>query len=141
MANWPRAPFETKGFGVGSKKSTQQGNSHFCAQSVPAVREHGKMVRTPLMAFFNRPTYSKVLKTKGRQGHNYEHRNHDKNHHPRLQSRGYQQSQLGTQRTSNCRNGNACPDGSSGKISFFPAPKRGQNSRLYSYDDSNRGLN
>ncbi|MFZ1747788.1 MAG: hypothetical protein WAU17_17870, partial [Nitrospirales bacterium] len=33
----------------------QQGRSHFCAQSVLSVREHGKMARTPLAAFFNSP--------------------------------------------------------------------------------------
>ena len=50
---------------VGSKKSAQQGRALletsrrvsplFCAQSVHLVREHGKMARTPLAAFFNRP--------------------------------------------------------------------------------------
>ena len=40
---------------VGSKKSVQQGRSHFCAWSVLGLREHGKMARTPLAAFFNRP--------------------------------------------------------------------------------------
>ena len=40
---------------VGSKKSAQQGRSHFCALSVHQVREHGTMARTPLEAFFNRP--------------------------------------------------------------------------------------
>jgi len=39
----------------GSKKFVQQGRSHFIAQSVLAVREHGKMGRTPLAAIFNRP--------------------------------------------------------------------------------------
>ena len=39
----------------GSKKFVQQGHSHFCAQSVLLVREHGKMARTPLAAFFNSP--------------------------------------------------------------------------------------
>ena len=38
-----------------SKKSVQQGRSHFCARSVLALREHGKMARTPLGAFFNGP--------------------------------------------------------------------------------------
>ena len=38
-----------------SKKSVQQGRSHFGARSVLPVREYGKMARTPLMAFFNRP--------------------------------------------------------------------------------------
>ncbi len=33
----------------------QQGRSHFCAQSVLPVREHGKMARTPLAAFLNSP--------------------------------------------------------------------------------------
>ena len=41
---------------VGSKKSVQQGRSRFYARSVRLVREHGKMARTPLAAFFNRPT-------------------------------------------------------------------------------------
>ncbi len=40
---------------VGSKKSGQQGHSHFCARSVLAVREHGTMARMPLADFFNRP--------------------------------------------------------------------------------------
>jgi hypothetical protein len=40
---------------VGSKKSVQQGRSHFYARSVCVIREHGKMARTPLAAFFNRP--------------------------------------------------------------------------------------
>jgi hypothetical protein len=40
---------------VGSKKSVQQGHSHFYARSVHLVREHGKMARTPLAAFFKRP--------------------------------------------------------------------------------------
>jgi len=38
-----------------SKKSAQQGRSHFDARSVHKVREHGKMARTPLAAFFNIP--------------------------------------------------------------------------------------
>ncbi len=38
-----------------SKKSVQQGRSHFDARSVQGVREHGKMARTPLAAFFNIP--------------------------------------------------------------------------------------
>ena len=36
--------------------SVQQGRSHFDARSVCGIREHGKMARTPLAAFFNRPT-------------------------------------------------------------------------------------
>ena len=38
-----------------SKKSVQQGRSYFFARSVLALREHGKMARTPLAAFFNIP--------------------------------------------------------------------------------------
>jgi hypothetical protein len=38
-----------------SKKSDQQGRSHFDVRSVHGVREHGKMARTPLAAFFNIP--------------------------------------------------------------------------------------
>jgi len=38
-----------------SKKSVQQGRSHFDARSVLLVREHGKVARTPLAAFFNIP--------------------------------------------------------------------------------------
>ena len=34
------------------KKDVQQGRSHFDARSVLPVREHGKMARTPLVAFF-----------------------------------------------------------------------------------------
>jgi len=41
--------------GEWSKKSVQQGRSHFDARSVLPVREHGKMARTPLAAFFNIP--------------------------------------------------------------------------------------
>ncbi len=40
---------------VGSKKSVQQGRSHFCARNLLVLREHGKMERTSLAAFFNRP--------------------------------------------------------------------------------------
>ncbi len=36
-----------------SKKFVQQGRSQFCARSVHFVREHGKLARTPLAAFFN----------------------------------------------------------------------------------------
>ena len=39
----------------GSKKSVQQGHRHVDARSVLALREHGKMARTPLAAFFNCP--------------------------------------------------------------------------------------
>ena len=39
-----------------SEGSIQQGRSHFDARSVLTVREHGKMARTPLAAFFNIPT-------------------------------------------------------------------------------------
>ena len=35
------------------KKVVQQGRSDFDARSVLPVREHGKMARTPLTAFFN----------------------------------------------------------------------------------------
>ncbi len=38
-----------------SKKSVQQGRSPFDARSVLSVREHGKMARTLLAAFFNIP--------------------------------------------------------------------------------------
>ncbi len=41
---------------IGSKKLVQQGPSQFYARSVHAVREHGKLARTLLAAFFNRPT-------------------------------------------------------------------------------------
>jgi len=33
----------------------RKGRSQFCARSVLPVREHGKLVRTPLAAFFNSP--------------------------------------------------------------------------------------
>jgi len=39
------------------KKVVQQGHSHFDARSVYEVREHGKMARTPLAAFFNIPSF------------------------------------------------------------------------------------
>jgi hypothetical protein len=38
-----------------SKKFVQQSRSHFDERSVHAVREHGKMARTPLAAFSNIP--------------------------------------------------------------------------------------
>ncbi len=38
-----------------SKKSVQQGRSHFGVRSVLVLREHGKRARTPLAAFFNIP--------------------------------------------------------------------------------------
>ena len=41
--------------GEWSKKSIQQGRSQFDARSVLPVREHGKLGRTPLVAFFNIP--------------------------------------------------------------------------------------
>jgi hypothetical protein len=37
------------------KKVIQQGRSDFDARSVLPVREHGKIARTPLVAFFNIP--------------------------------------------------------------------------------------
>ncbi len=42
-------------FRVGSKKFVQQGRSQLYARSVPILREHGKLARTPLAIFFNRP--------------------------------------------------------------------------------------
>ncbi len=33
----------------------REGRSNFYARSVCVIREHGKMARTPLAAFFNRP--------------------------------------------------------------------------------------
>jgi len=38
-----------------SEGSAQQGRSHFHARSVLSVREHDKMARTLLAAFFNIP--------------------------------------------------------------------------------------
>jgi len=38
-----------------SEGFVQQGHSHFDARSVLIAREHGKMARTPLAAFFNIP--------------------------------------------------------------------------------------
>jgi hypothetical protein len=47
-------PFE--GFVQSCPESCRrEGRSHFCAQSVLPVREHGKMTRTPLAAFFSSP--------------------------------------------------------------------------------------
>jgi hypothetical protein len=40
-----------------SKKFVQQGRSLFDARSVLSVREHDKMARTPLAAFFNIPIH------------------------------------------------------------------------------------
>jgi len=39
----------------GGGESVQQGRSPFGARSALPVREHGKMARTPLAAFFNIP--------------------------------------------------------------------------------------
>ncbi|MEE8126522.1 MAG: hypothetical protein V3T42_11955 [Nitrospirales bacterium] len=39
--------------------SVQQGHSYFGGRNVHRVREHGKMARTPLAAFFNIP-YDKI---------------------------------------------------------------------------------
>ena len=41
------------------KKVIQQGHSPFDARSVLSVREHDKMARTPLVAFFNIPDQEK----------------------------------------------------------------------------------
>ena len=43
------------------KKIIQQGRSHFEARRVLLVREHGKMARTPLVAFFNIPCINKMF--------------------------------------------------------------------------------
>ncbi len=43
MGKNPQGDFEGQRPRVGSKKSVQQGHSHFCARSVQGVREHGKM--------------------------------------------------------------------------------------------------
>ncbi len=53
---------------VGSKKSVQKGRSHFWGRSVLAIREHGKMARTPLAAFFNRPKRGKASFHRHRRG-------------------------------------------------------------------------
>jgi len=42
--------------------SVQQGRSHFDARSVHFVREHGKMGRTLLAAFFNIPLQNGVTR-------------------------------------------------------------------------------
>jgi hypothetical protein len=42
------------------KKVLQQGHSDFDARSVLPVREHDKMARTPLVAFFNIPSLPNV---------------------------------------------------------------------------------
>ncbi len=39
------------------KKAVQQGRSDFGARSVLSVREHDKMARTPLVDFFNIPSW------------------------------------------------------------------------------------
>jgi hypothetical protein len=43
------------------KKVIQQGRSDFDARSVLPVREHDKIARTPLMAFFNIPLRQKIF--------------------------------------------------------------------------------
>jgi hypothetical protein len=48
--------------GEWSKKIDQQGRSHFGARSVLPVREHGKMTRTPLAAFFNISKIKQIFK-------------------------------------------------------------------------------
>ena len=50
-----RGEIDASSRGEWSKKSVQQGRSLFDARSVLSVREHGKMARTPLAAFFNIP--------------------------------------------------------------------------------------
>ncbi len=40
---------------VCSKQFVQQGRSQFYTRNVRLVREHGKLARTPLAAFFNSP--------------------------------------------------------------------------------------
>jgi hypothetical protein len=42
------------------KKVIQQGRSNFDARSVLPVREHDKIARTPLVAFFNIPIWQNV---------------------------------------------------------------------------------
>ena len=42
------------------KKVIQQGRSDFDARSVLPVREHDKMARTPLVAFFNISKHGKI---------------------------------------------------------------------------------
>jgi hypothetical protein len=42
------------------KKVIQQGRSDFDARSVLPVREHDKIARTPLVAFFNIPLRQKI---------------------------------------------------------------------------------
>jgi len=39
----------------------QQGHSHFFARSVLAIREYGKMARTLLATFFNRPLMPRLV--------------------------------------------------------------------------------
>ena len=48
-----------------SKKFVQQGRSPFDARSVLIVREHGKMARTLLAAFFNIPIEENQGQSKG----------------------------------------------------------------------------
>jgi hypothetical protein len=43
------------------KKVIQQGRSDFDARSVLPVREHDKIARTPLVAFFNIPLRQKIF--------------------------------------------------------------------------------
>ena len=53
-----------------TKMSVQQGRSPFGTRSVLIVREHSKMARMPLAAFFNLPT-SKTVKA-----HNFKRERH-----------------------------------------------------------------
>jgi hypothetical protein len=54
------------------KRVVQQGRSHFDARSVLIVREHGKMARTPLAAFFNIPShYPSLPRSDMYGGHSY----------------------------------------------------------------------
>lgn len=49
--------------GAVQKMSVQHGRSFFCARTVPCVREHGKMARTLLTAFFNSAMLAMKLPT------------------------------------------------------------------------------
>ena len=57
---WPGLLERPRASGVGSKKSTQQGHSHFCARSVHAVREHGKIGENAADGFFHQTPEGKV---------------------------------------------------------------------------------
>jgi hypothetical protein len=105
-------------FRVGSKKSVQQGRSHFYARSVHLVREHGKMARTPLAAFFNRPMQEGVRGCMGKPSNIF-----NRTHHQKLCKTG-----PGVYRTWGIEREKAAEQGQIVTISLVPSGTMGQSS-------------